>query len=125
MVDEVIARMGKPEDFMEPGEEETEADKPEDGSNKDQRLRRRLYRDADSRVLGGVCSGMGAYFNIDVVIFRILFVLSVFMGGAGVLIYIILWIGSDLISGKPFCSRKFMNNSSYQKFSTKLFSDAF
>ena len=58
----------------------------------DQRLRRRLYRDADSRVLGGVCSGMGAYFNIDVVIFRILFVLSVFMGGAGVLIYIILWI---------------------------------
>ncbi len=92
MVDEVIARMGKPEDFMEPGDEETEAGKPEEGSNKDQRLRRRLYRDADSRVLGGVCSGMGAYFNIDVVIFRILFVVSMFMGGAGVLIYIILWI---------------------------------
>ncbi len=92
MVDEVIARMGKPEDFMELGEEESIPGKPDEGSSKDQRLRRRLYRDADSRVLGGVCSGMGAYFNIDVVIFRILFVIALFISGAGFLVYIVLWI---------------------------------
>ena len=94
MVDEVIARMGKPEDFMEPAEEEsTDQGQSETATQEEgQKIRRRLYRDGDNRVLGGVCSGMGAYFNIDPVILRIIFVLVLFMGGASVLIYIILWI---------------------------------
>lgn len=93
MVDEVIARMGKPEDFMEPGEETTsEKATTETAAPEEQKIRRRLYRDGDSRVLGGVCSGMGAYFNIDPVILRIIFVLVLFMGGASILVYIILWI---------------------------------
>ena len=53
---------------------------------------RRLYRDPEDRVLGGVCSGLGAYFSIDPVILRILFVLIFFIGGSGVLVYIVLWI---------------------------------
>lgn len=93
MVDEVIVRMGKPEDFMEPGEEEAEKTQTETAPQEgEQKIRRRLYRDGDNRVLGGVCSGMGAYFNIDPVILRIIFVIALFMGGASVLIYIILWI---------------------------------
>ncbi len=92
MVDEMIARMGKPEDFMEqeeePSKQETEDNQPE----QETKIRRRLYRDADSRVLGGVCSGLGAYFNIDPVILRIIFVLVLFMGGASVPVYLILWI---------------------------------
>ena len=94
MVDEVIARMGKPEDFMEPGEEEASEKKVSDiPFDDEQKMRRRLYRDGDNRVLGGVCSGMGAYFNIDVVILRVLFVLAVFLSvGAAPLVYIVLWI---------------------------------
>lgn len=92
MVDEVIVRMGKPEDFMEPAEEEEKAAKETAPQEGEQKIRRRLYRDGDNRILGGVCSGMGAYFNIDPVILRIIFVLVLFMGGASVLIYIILWI---------------------------------
>jgi len=94
MVEEVIARMGKPEDFMEPGEEEPKekAQATESAQETDQKMRRRLYRDGDSRVLGGVCSGLGAYFNIDPVILRVIFVLVMFMGGASVLVYLILWI---------------------------------
>lgn len=92
MVDEVIARMGKPEDFMEQGEEEAEKTQAEPAAEPEPKIRRRLYRDGDNRVLGGVCSGMGAYFNIDPVILRVIFVLVLFMGGASVLIYIILWI---------------------------------
>lgn len=94
MVDEVIARMGKPEDFMEPGDEDTsekaqEATPPEG----EQKIRRRLYRDGESRVLGGVCSGMGAYFNLDVVILRVIFVIAFFLSaGAAMLVYIVLWI---------------------------------
>jgi len=92
MVDEVISRMGKPEDFMETGEEEPVVNKPSEAYSQDQKLRRRLYRDGDSRVLGGVCSGMAAYFNLDVVILRVILVLLFFLSGTGLLIYIILWI---------------------------------
>jgi len=94
MVDEVVARMGKPEDFMESAEENDAAkEQPETATpESEQKIRRRLYRDGDNRVLGGVCSGMGAYFNIDPVILRIIFVLVLFMGGASIPVYIILWI---------------------------------
>jgi phage shock protein PspC (stress-responsive transcriptional regulator) len=95
MVEEVIARMGKPEDFMEPGDEETASGEQtkSQAAEGEPKLRRRLYRDGESRVLGGVCSGMAAYFNIDVVILRVIFVLAVFLSvGAAPLIYIVLWI---------------------------------
>jgi phage shock protein PspC (stress-responsive transcriptional regulator) len=51
----------------------------------------RLYRDPDNKVLGGVCSGLGAYFGIDPVLIRVIFVLMFFIG-FGPLAYIILWI---------------------------------
>lgn len=53
---------------------------------------RRLYRDVDSRIIGGVCSGLAHYFRIDVVIIRILFIIILFGMGAGLLGYILLWI---------------------------------
>ena len=54
---------------------------------------RRLYRNPDSRVLGGVCSGMAAYFNMDTVILRVIFFLLFFLiGPFNLLLYIILWI---------------------------------
>jgi phage shock protein PspC (stress-responsive transcriptional regulator) len=94
MVDEVIARMGKPEDFMEAGEEESEKAPTETASQESEpKIRRRLYRDGDSRVLGGVCSGMAAYFNIDVVMMRVIFFLLFFLiGPFNLLLYFILWI---------------------------------
>jgi len=52
---------------------------------------KRLYRSTTDVVLGGVCAGLGEYFNIDPVIFRIIFVIS-FFAGAGILVYIILWV---------------------------------
>ncbi|MDX1628494.1 MAG: PspC domain-containing protein [Fulvivirga sp.] len=53
---------------------------------------KKLYRDPDQKVLGGVSSGMALYFGIDVVVVRLLFVLSILLGGTGIFIYIILWI---------------------------------
>ena len=52
----------------------------------------RMYRDTDHRVIGGVCSGMGAYWDIDPVIMRVLFVALVLAGGLGVLVYLILYV---------------------------------
>ena len=86
MVNEVIGIMGTPEDFAEEeGEEESEVT----GTKR----KRRLYRDPDHRVVGGVCGGLGAYFNMDPVILRIIFaVLALVTTGAAVLAYLILWI---------------------------------
>jgi phage shock protein PspC (stress-responsive transcriptional regulator) len=87
--------MGKPEDFMEPEDENTSSNSETKGAfqDGDQKLRRRLYRDGDSRVLGGVCSGMAAYFNMDTVILRVIFFLLFFlMGPFNLLLYLILWI---------------------------------
>jgi phage shock protein PspC (stress-responsive transcriptional regulator) len=52
----------------------------------------RMYRDPDHRIIGGVCSGMGAYWDIDPVIVRIIFVALVLAGGIGALVYLILYI---------------------------------
>lgn len=43
-------------------------------------------------MLGGVAAGLGDYFAVDPTLVRIIFVVSLFLGGAGVLAYIILWI---------------------------------
>ena len=95
MVDEVITRMGRAEDFMEAGDQEPSGGKQEQGTAPliDPLTRRRLYRDGDNRVLGGVCSGMGAYFNMDPVILRVIFFLLFFLiGPFNMLLYLILWI---------------------------------
>jgi len=60
---------------------------------KQEKIKKRMYRDGESRVLGGVCSGIGTYFNFDPVFIRILFVLLAFLGvGISIIIYMILWI---------------------------------
>ncbi|HBL74708.1 MAG: hypothetical protein A2W90_24200 [Bacteroidetes bacterium GWF2_42_66] len=88
-VDEVIARMGKPEDFMEVEEGEPA---PQEQPVQP-KIKRRMYRDPDRRILGGVCGGMGAYFNIDPVILRIIFfVLFFIIGPFNILLYFMLWI---------------------------------
>ncbi len=53
---------------------------------------KKLYRSRRDKVVGGVAGGLAEYFEIDVVIFRLLFVLLALMGGGGVIGYIILLI---------------------------------
>lgn len=52
---------------------------------------RKLTRSRDNRWLAGVCGGLANYFNVDAVLFRILFVILAFMG-AGIPIYLIAWL---------------------------------
>ena len=53
---------------------------------------RRLTRSSSDRVLGGVAGGLGRYFDIDPIIFRIGFVVLTIAGGAGVLAYLAAWL---------------------------------
>ncbi len=88
LVSEVTEIMGDPKDFVDTGED---SDREYSYSRTSGRRARRLYRDPENSVIGGVCSGLGAYFNIDPLIIRILFVVFVF-SGASLFIYLILWI---------------------------------
>lgn len=86
-VDEVIDIMGRPEEIADE-DEASGAHK-----NREQRASRRLYRDPENAAFGGVSSGLSAYFNLDVLLIRILFVVLTLVGaGTPVLLYIILWI---------------------------------
>lgn len=53
---------------------------------------KRLYRSRTDAMIGGVCGGLGTYLNVDPILFRLLFVLALIIGGSGLLVYIILWI---------------------------------
>lgn len=53
---------------------------------------KKFYRNPDDKVLGGVASGIGAYFGVDTGLVRLLMVLSIFLFGTGLLAYIVLWI---------------------------------
>ncbi|WP_421764382.1 PspC domain-containing protein [Ekhidna sp.] len=58
----------------------------------DDKAVKKLFRSSDDRVLGGVSGGIASYFGADPVVIRVLFVISIFLGGAGLLVYLILWI---------------------------------
>ncbi len=90
-VEEVIKTMGEPhdiidDDFQDDNESKISSTESAPG------YRKRLYRDPENRVFGGVCSGLGAYFNIDPLVFRIIFLLSFILYGVSFLAYIIMWI---------------------------------
>jgi len=53
---------------------------------------KRLYRSLQDRKIAGVCGGLGDYFDIDPVFFRLVFLLSILFGGLGALAYLVMWI---------------------------------
>jgi len=55
-------------------------------------MNRKLTRSKTNRVIGGVCGGVGEYFDVDPVIIRIVWAAAVFLGGVGVILYILAWI---------------------------------
>jgi phage shock protein PspC (stress-responsive transcriptional regulator) len=83
-VEEVIRVMGDPREISGAEDEPGSQQQRHSGT-------RRIYRDPDDRIIGGVCSGLGAYVGLDPVIVRILFILFLIFG-IGFLVYIILWI---------------------------------
>ena len=89
-VKDAIVIMGTPEDFGAEPIEEGATPKAEPASG--YRPGKRLFRNPEDEVIGGVCSGIAAYFGIqDPLWIRILFILITISGGFGIPAYIILW----------------------------------
>lgn len=101
MVENVISQLGMPDGASAagtqaaPGEPRPEThDKAENSKKEKKKMEgtRRFYRDPDNKSIGGVCSGLAAYFDIDVTIIRIIFVALMLAGAAGLWAYLIIWI---------------------------------
>lgn len=60
---------------------------------------KRLYRSSEQRKIAGVCAGLGEYFELDPVFFRLFFLFSILFGGLGLLAYVALWILMPLRAG--------------------------
>lgn len=86
-VENVIARMGKPEDLGD-GEEEPSEEEHDSGK----KALRRLFRNPDDKVLGGVVSGIAAYFGWEVVALRLLFIVAGCFFYWLLLVYLVAWI---------------------------------
>jgi phage shock protein PspC (stress-responsive transcriptional regulator) len=101
-VNEIANSMGRPEDFEdEEIKEQSYASSASTAGSSQQatpsqappKTKRGLYRDTSDKFIGGVCSGIAAYLNVDPAIVRILFAIITFGGfGLGFMAYIILWI---------------------------------
>ena len=109
MIEQIIGILGKPEIIEAAGEEDAPGQARDDYKGaRDNKNKRKLYRDMNDRIVAGVCSGIAAYLDTDPAIFRLLFALltvaSMFGwrwtgGHAGVtlhfavpVLYLILWI---------------------------------
>ena len=92
-VEEVIARVGKPEDFGTTDEEEKRTSSGTSAASATYTSRRRLYRNSDDKILGGVMGGLAAYLGWDPTLLRLL-ALVILICGYGTLIpvYIICWL---------------------------------
>ena len=97
-VNAVISSMGRPEDFDPLDADSTAGNAQYQQNYSNSTLnskantnygRGRFYRNADDKILGGVCSGLANYLGIDPVVMRIIFVL---LSGALFWVYILLWI---------------------------------
>ncbi len=94
-VKKVISELGTVEDLDQESSDEApqKSSKKSSKSDKKEKPCKRIYRDSDDVVLGGVCSGLAKYFSIDPVVSRILFIIFTFItDGFGIFVYIVLWV---------------------------------
>lgn len=97
-------QLGDPKDFAgEDDEPSTDTELPAIGT-------KRLFRDTENAMLAGVAAGLAKYFGVDVLLVRLLFILTAFGSGSGIIVYIVLWLlvpeaktPSDrlIMAGKP------------------------
>ncbi|MFN7912625.1 MAG: PspC domain-containing protein [Bacteroidota bacterium] len=87
----VMDTLGKPEDFADDDNASKSTNTASEAESM-QDNKRRLFRNPDDKMIGGVCSGIAAYLDVDLVWIRLAMFLLIFFGGLSLWVYIILWI---------------------------------
>ena len=99
MVEKVAATLGMPDGSAENGYASS-GNEPGD-------TRKKLFRDPDDKRIGGVCSGLSYYFDVDVTLVRVLMLIALIAGLSGFWIYIILWIAiPEAVSPAVMCEMR-------------------
>jgi len=93
MVENVISQLGMPDGGTETGTNNHNSTQKEE---KTMTGPKKFYRDSDNKFIGGVCSGLAAYFDIDTMLVRIIFIVLLLAGTAGFWAYLILWVVAPL-----------------------------
>jgi phage shock protein PspC (stress-responsive transcriptional regulator) len=88
-VEVVIAMMGSVKDFEHADDEPASAYNETYTASGNER---KIYRDTDEAMVAGVCAGLSHYLRMDVSILRLIAVMTVFLGGSGIIAYLILWV---------------------------------
>ncbi len=86
-VEYLIQTIGHPDSIF--GENQTDQNKK---NSYGERKYRRMYRDPENRMLGGVCAGLAAYWHLDPTLVRVALVILTALGGTGLILYIVLLI---------------------------------
>jgi len=78
---------------------------------------RKVHRFVADRKIAGICGGLGEYFDLDPVFFRLFFLMSLLFGGIGALVYLILWIlvPEKAVQGEPRPARRLHLSGSDRK----------
>ena len=94
-IQSILETLGDPAQFIDDDNEKSSHKEQSDYSEYEythSKKEKRLFRDTDNAQIAGVCQGIANFFNIDVVIIRVVWALIFFFGGFGFLLYVILWI---------------------------------
>ena len=70
---------------------------------------KKLYRSRDNVMVAGVAAGLADFLDIDPTIVRLIFAFSIFLGGTGLLVYVVMWMvvpeapdaSSEVVEAKP------------------------
>lgn len=96
-VEEVIGRMGKPEDIFAEEDHESDAENHRGSTINEEKTKKRLMRNPDDRILGGVASGLAVYWGVDATVIRLILLVLLFLPvpipfSLIIVIYLILWL---------------------------------
>ena len=98
MTQAVIGQLGYPEGYKEVDEQPFNQEAPKEeyhySGTDGERPARKLFRDPDGKKIGGVCSGIALFLNVDVVLIRVIFLIALICGSAGFWIYLIILIAA-------------------------------
>ncbi len=87
MIDDIIGRIGMPDGSAYRSESASSS-----AGRESAQPVHKFFRDPDHRSVGGVCSGLAAYFNIDITLVRVAFIVLFLCASSGLWIYLVLWI---------------------------------